>query len=76
MVPGWFWMVLANVEGARVPRIVLYDSQAHNYEVFMMRRLPQLELGFENGPFECLGGLKCRLNFSDLNFLVWDFFQS
>ena len=47
-------MVLANLEGVTVLRIVLYDSQAHNYEVFVMRRLPQLELGFENGPFDCL----------------------
>ena len=61
MVAGWFWVVLANVEGVREPRIVPYDPWAHNFEVCMTQRLPQLESGVKNGPIGCPGGPKSQI---------------
>ena len=55
MVPGWFRVVLANLEGVRGARIAPYDSWAHNFEVCRTQRLPQLESDTGNGPFGCPG---------------------
>ena len=56
ILPGWFRVVLVNLEVPGGPRIVPYEPWAHNCDVLVMRRLPQLELCFENGPLEAFGG--------------------